>query len=116
MLPLIVLRQWHRLQWGRADDLTIKRSEGRDWVALGISGIATTRNLEKAAPYLQEAAAANKDVFINFAGTRHIDARFIGALLVLHKRLKEQRRKLSLTAVPRPIERLIRLNGFTFLL
>ena len=116
VLPLIVLRQWHRLQWGRADDLTIKRSEGRDWVALGISGIATTRNLEKAAPYLQEAAAANKDVFINFAGTRHIDARFIGALLVLHKRLKEQRRKLSLTAVPRPIERLIRLNGFTFLL
>jgi N-acetylglucosaminyldiphosphoundecaprenol N-acetyl-beta-D-mannosaminyltransferase len=116
VLPLIVLGQWHRLQWARTDDLTIERFEEPHQATLAISGFATTLNLGKATPYLQEAAAAGKDVVINLAGTLHIDARFIGSFLVLFKRLKEQGRTLALTAVPRPIERLIRLNGFTFLL
>jgi N-acetylglucosaminyldiphosphoundecaprenol N-acetyl-beta-D-mannosaminyltransferase len=116
VLPLIVLSQWHRLRWGRADDLVVERSREPNRVRLAISGFATAGNLHKAAPYLREAAAAAQDVVINLAGTHHMDARFIGSLLVLCKRLKEQRRTLTLTAVPRPIERLIRLNGFAFLL
>ena len=116
IIPLLALRQWHRLRWGRTSDLKIERSEGHHLVSLAISGVATTRNLQKAAPYLQHAASAEKNVVINLAGTRQIDARFIGSLLVLNKRLKEQQRRMQLTSVPRSVARLFRLNGFTFLL
>ena len=103
VLPLLILTQWHRLRWGQADDIKIERFEGRNLVSLAISGAATTRNFAKAAPYLQDAAAAEKNVVINFARTRQIDARFIGLLLVLQKRLKEQQRRMQphISASPR---------------
>ena len=91
VLPLVILTQWHRLLWGQTDDIEIQRFEGPNLVSLTISGAATTWNFEKAAPYLLNAAAADKNVVINFAKTRQIDARFIGLLLMLQKRLKEQR-------------------------
>ena len=43
-----------------------------------------------------------KNVVINLAGTRRIDARFIGSLLVLHKRLKEQQLRMQLTVSAPP--------------
>jgi N-acetylglucosaminyldiphosphoundecaprenol N-acetyl-beta-D-mannosaminyltransferase len=116
VIPLIAMSQWHRLRWHRAPDIKIERSDAHDCVTLALSGVATTKNLEKAAPYLDDAASAAKDLVINFAGTRQIDTRFIGQLLVLGKRLKEQGRRMQLIAVPNPIARLFRLNGFGFLL
>jgi N-acetylglucosaminyldiphosphoundecaprenol N-acetyl-beta-D-mannosaminyltransferase len=116
VIPLLILAQWHRLQWHGPDDLEIERSEGNQQVSLAISGLATTENFEKAAPYLQHAAAAKKNVVIDLARTRRIDARFIGLLLVLQKRLKEQQRNMQLTSVPRRVKWQFRLNGFTFLL
>ena len=59
---------------------------------------------------------SNKPIVINFAGTRLIDARFLGLLLMLGKRLKEQGLTLTFMAVPPRIRRFIRLNGFGFLL
>ena len=38
---------------------------------------------------------------LDLAKTRQIDARFIGLLLVLQKRLKEKRRRMRLTSVTR---------------
>ena len=57
-------------------------------IALSISGVATTRNFRKAAHDLREAGSvAEKNVVIDLAKTRQIDARFIGLLLVLQQRL-----------------------------
>ena len=116
VIPLLALTQWHRLSSREQDDFKIERSEGRDVIALSISGVATTRNFRKAAHYLREAGSAEKNVVIDLAKTRQIDARFIGLLLVLQKRLKEKRRRMRLTSVTAPVKRQFRLNGFTFLL
>ena len=116
VIPLLALAQWHRLSFREQDDFKIERSEGRDVIALSISGVATTRNFRKAAHYLREAGSAEKNVVIDLAKTRQIDARFIGLLLVLQKRLKEKRRRMRLTSVTAPVKRQFRLNGFTFLL
>ena len=116
VIPLLIVQQWHRLRWGQVDDIKIDRSEGQNSVSLVISGAATSQNLPKLVSYLQDAASAKKKVVINLAGTRRIDAHFIGSLLVLHKRLKKQQLRMQLTAVPRSVKLLFRLNGFTFLL
>jgi len=116
IVPLVFLTQWYRLKWRRAADIRIERSEGRHMVVLAISGVANARTLARAAPHFKTAATAAKDVIINFAGTRQIDARFIGCLLVLDKQLKEKQRSMKLIEVPRTIERMFRLNGFSFLL
>ena len=116
VIPLLAMSRWHRLRWRRRPDIRLEKFEGHDRLALSISGIATAKNLEKAASYLDDAASAAKDTDINFTGTRQIDARFIGQLLVLDKRLKEQGRRMQLTAVPPTIARQFRLNGFGFLL
>ena len=58
----------------------------------------------------------NKHIVINFAGTRLIDTRFLGLLLMLHKQLSGRGFRLTFTAVPPHIRRLFRLNGFEFLL
>ena len=65
----------------------------------------------------KDAVAAAKDVVINFAGTRLIDARFIGLLLMLNKQLKSDSSSiLTLTGIPPQIERIFCLSGFEFLL
>ena len=117
VFPLIILSQWHQLKWGGIEkDLLIKRTEDHESVTLSINGIATERNIGKAASYFQGALAAAKDVVINFTGTRLVDARFMGLLLMLDKELKNQRAHLKLTGIPPQIERLFCLNGFEFLL
>ena len=69
-----------------------------------------------ALPYFQDAAAAAKDIVINFTDTRLIDARFLGLLLMLNKQLKRRQRRLSLTGFsPRTGEN-ISPHGFGFLL
>ena len=101
VIPLMVLNQWHRLRWRRTQDIDIEKFDGHNSVTLAISGVATAQSLQKAIPYFEDAASAAKDLVINLSGTRQIDARFIGQLLVLDKRLKEHGRRMQLTAVPR---------------
>jgi N-acetylglucosaminyldiphosphoundecaprenol N-acetyl-beta-D-mannosaminyltransferase len=116
VIPLLLVTQWQRLRRRTAREFAIRKFEGENLVMLDLSGSATAQNLEKAAPLLRMAAASAKDVLINLAGTRHIDARFIGCLLVLDKQLRERQRRLKLTAAPRSVKRVFRLSGFSFLL
>jgi len=116
VVPLALLMRWQNLRWRNQHEIEIDRTEEPHRVTLTISGIAANGNGEKAARALSEAAEAGKDVVIHLGGTRQVDARFMGSLLLLQKRLKEWGRSVTLTAVPRPVERVLRLNGFTFLL
>lgn len=117
VLPLVILTRWQRLRWGRkASDLLIKRTENHKSVTLTINGGAIARNTGIALPYFQEAAAAEKDVVINFADTRLIDARFFGLLIMLNKILKKQQLHLTFTGISPRIARVFRLHGFGFLL
>lgn len=117
IVPLIILSKWHRLRSERkVKDLRIERSEDDKSVILSIKGFATGPNAGKAARYFQDAVTAAKDVIINFSGTRLIDARFIGLLLMLDKQLKSQQHRLTLTGTSPQIEKLFYLSGFKFLL
>jgi N-acetylglucosaminyldiphosphoundecaprenol N-acetyl-beta-D-mannosaminyltransferase len=115
--PLVILTRWHRLRWGRKEqDLLITRSEDNKSVTLTLNGAATACFVNKAAPCFRDALTAGKPVAINFADTHLIDARFVGLLLMLNKQLKRRQLPLTLTEVPPRIERVLRLNGFGFLL
>lgn len=117
VLPLVILTNWHRIRCRhRIRDLRIDRTEDHICVKLNINGTATAKTIGIALPHFQEAAAAAKDVVINFADTCLIDARFIGLILMLDKILKREKLHLKITGIPPRIERLLRLNGFGFLL
>jgi len=117
VLPLVVLARWHRLTCTRSAQVPqIKWSEDHKTVILSINGIMTVQNLGTAVSCFQDAAAAAKHIVINFTGTRLIDARFLGLLLMLSKQLGEQQLNLKFTGVSPRIARLFRLNGFGFLL
>jgi N-acetylglucosaminyldiphosphoundecaprenol N-acetyl-beta-D-mannosaminyltransferase len=117
IVPFIILSKWLQLRCESKDkDLRIERDEDQKSVILSIKGIASGRNVGEAIRYFQDAALTAKDVAINFAGTRLIDARFIGLLLMLDKQLKGQQLRLTFTGISPQIERLFYLSGFEFLL
>ena len=85
-------------------------------VILSINGEDIGRNIGNAVFSFQEAAAVAKPIVINLTGTRLIDARFLGLLLMLNKVLKRQHLQLTLAGISPRIARIFRLNGFGFLL
>ena len=117
IVPLFIVTRWHRLLRGRkAQYLRIALSEDDKSVTIGLSGAATAQHVEKATPYFRDALITEKPVVINFSDTHHIDARFIGLLLMLNKQLAKRQIQLTFARVPRHIERIFRLSGFAFLL
>lgn len=117
VLPLVLLSRWYRLTNGHWDQAPIiTRAENHKSVILSINGNVTAQNLGNVVSCFQDVAEMTKDVAINFAETRLIDARFLGLLLMLRKRLKEKDLRLDLTGVSGQMARLFRLNGFDFLL
>ena len=117
ILPLLVLQRWHAAHYGAGDrTLSVGHSEDDKTVFLSPIGFATAQNIDAAISAFRAALAANKDVVINFDATELIDARFLGLLLMLNKRLKEEGFNLTLAKVSSRIERLFRLNEFGFLL
>jgi N-acetylglucosaminyldiphosphoundecaprenol N-acetyl-beta-D-mannosaminyltransferase len=117
IMPLVFLARWHQLTRGRNEqDLMVMCSEHENSVTLSLCGPATARHVSNAIPHFQEALNADKPIIINFTDTDLIDARFIGLLLMLQKQLKKRDLPLALKGVPSRIERILRLNGFGFLL
>jgi N-acetylglucosaminyldiphosphoundecaprenol N-acetyl-beta-D-mannosaminyltransferase len=117
VMPLIILSQWSRLREGRTGQgLTVERTGDYKTVVLRLTGIAAARNIDQIVSSFEDAVAATKDIVINLANTRLVDARFLGVLCMLHKQLRRRRLRLTFTEVPRRIERILCLSGFEFLL
>jgi N-acetylglucosaminyldiphosphoundecaprenol N-acetyl-beta-D-mannosaminyltransferase len=117
VIPLLFLARWHRLKLGSQSQLLrIERGDDHKSVILSITGAAIAQNVGLALPHFRKAAAAGKQVVINFAGTCLIDARFLGLLLMLNKWLKRQGLRLSFTEISPRIARFIRFSGFGFFL
>ena len=117
IFPFIILSKWLQLKLESKDkDLRIKRIDDPKSVILSLNGIAAGQNVGETARHFQDAVLGAKDVVINLAGTRLIDARFIGLLLMLDKQLKSQQLRLTFTGISPQIERLFYLSGFKFLL
>ena len=117
IVPILLDCGWNRLRGGQNNqNLTIEQADEHDSVTLSVNGNAIGRHVDGAAASFRNAAAAGKDVRINFTNTRQMDARFLGLLLMLNKHLKKRGLQLGITRPPPRIARIFRQNGFEFLL
>jgi N-acetylglucosaminyldiphosphoundecaprenol N-acetyl-beta-D-mannosaminyltransferase len=117
VVPLLFLRVWDQLKLkNERQDLQVRLINDHDFVTIELSGAATKGTVTKAVAEFKAAVGASKNVTINFANTRQIDARFLGLILMLNKQLKKHGHRLGFTGVSSRIGRRFRLNGFEFLL
>jgi N-acetylglucosaminyldiphosphoundecaprenol N-acetyl-beta-D-mannosaminyltransferase len=118
VLPLATLRRWQKLRsaW-RPKDLLISTHEDHDSVIIRLRGHANQRNSAAAIACFRETLTkGTKHLVIDLTGTRVIDGRFFGLLLMVRKSLKGQGAKLDFTGLSPVIRREFWLNGVDFLL
>jgi N-acetylglucosaminyldiphosphoundecaprenol N-acetyl-beta-D-mannosaminyltransferase len=117
VLPLAIWARWRSFQWNpRGHDLVIKQIQDDDSVTVALFGAATARHIHKAISCFRGALVTGKKITVDLSDTRLVDARFLGLLLMLRKRLKEQQLGLELAGVSSRLEKWFRLNGVGFLL
>jgi len=114
VLPFAFWTQWLRLRRERREDLIITQAHGRETVTLYLSGPAAARHVDKAIAALREAIASSKQITLDFSNTRSVDARFLGLLLMLKKKLKSAGAIPNFEGLSPHLERLFRLNGLHF--
>jgi N-acetylglucosaminyldiphosphoundecaprenol N-acetyl-beta-D-mannosaminyltransferase len=117
VLPLAIWVRWQRLRYNdKGRTLLVQQVESNDCVVLSLYGAATASHVAEVAPFFREAVIMKKDVIIDFAATRAIDARFLGLLFMLRKLLKEHGTSLTFVGVSASLRRAFRLHGADFLL
>ena len=117
VLPLVVWTRWLQLKYGRhGQDLVIRQVLGDESVTVSLSGSATARHVDKVIPAFRDAIATKKQIVIDFSDTRVIDARFLGLLLMLRKKLNGNGASPIFIGLSPGLERIFRLNGLGFLL
>ena len=118
ILPLAIANRWYRFKsWRQPQDLQIKISQNHNFVMIGLSGDAIGRQVEPAIACFRETLTARTQaVVFNLSGTRVMDARFFGLLLMVRKHLQGQGAKLTFVGVTPAIQRMFRLNELDFLL
>jgi N-acetylglucosaminyldiphosphoundecaprenol N-acetyl-beta-D-mannosaminyltransferase len=117
VLPLIVWMRWLQLKSGRhGQDLVIRQVLGEESVTVSLSGPATARHLDKVISAFRDAIATKKRIMIDFSDTRVIDARFLGLLLMLRKKLNGNGASPTFIGLSPELERIFHLNGLGFLL
>jgi N-acetylglucosaminyldiphosphoundecaprenol N-acetyl-beta-D-mannosaminyltransferase len=119
VLPLVIWMRYLQLQCGfHGKALVIRQVRGDESIIVGLSGAAITRHLDKVIPAFREAIATKKRIVIDFSETRAIDARFLGLLLMLRKKLKILDNGINPTFIGLSpgLKRIFRLNGLRFLL
>ena len=83
-------------------------------IIVSLSGPATARNVNKVIPVLSEAIATKKHITLDFSNTRSIDARFLGLLLMLNKKLKSAGATSVYAGLSAELKKIFRLNGLDF--
>ena len=116
VLPLIVrTRLWPKYGYS-GQDLVIGEVRGDEFITVSLSGPATVRHVDKLIPVFRDALVTKKRVIIDFSDTRDIDARFLGLILMMRKKLKSNGLRLILTGLSPRLERMFRLYCLGFLL
>jgi N-acetylglucosaminyldiphosphoundecaprenol N-acetyl-beta-D-mannosaminyltransferase len=116
ILPLLLWTRWLQLKYGHLEqDLVVSQVHGDECITLSLSGPATASHVGKVIPTLREAIATKKRIAIDFSNTRAIDARFLGLLLMLRKKLNGSGPNPILIGLSSELERTFRLNGLGFL-
>ena len=117
VLPLMVWKRWLDLKyWRRSPDLIVTKIFDDTSVTVNLSGRATARHLDKVILVLKEAISLNKGITIDFSGTLAIDARFLGLLLMLRKKLKGTGASPTFVGISPELRRVFHLHGVEFLI
>jgi len=117
IVPLAVASRWLRWTCKRGEQgLAIRQVQSAEAVTLRLCGAAIARYVDEAISRFRDAVKAQRPIIIDCTETRAIDARFLGLLLMLRKRLAAQRASLTFIGVSPRLARMIRLNGAGFLL
>lgn len=113
VLPLALWTWWLRIRnERRREDLIISTAYGRDSVTISLSGRADARHMDKVIPAFREAIATKKQITLDFSDTRYIDARFLGLLLMLKKKLKTTNAAPIFVGLSPSLKRVFSLNSF----
>jgi N-acetylglucosaminyldiphosphoundecaprenol N-acetyl-beta-D-mannosaminyltransferase len=116
VLPFAFWTWWLRLKYERrGEDLIITQAYGHESVTVSLSGPADARHVDKAIPAFREAIATKKRITLDLSNTRTIDARFLGLLLMLNKKLKSTGEAPVLVGLSPGLERIFRLSRLDFL-
>jgi N-acetylglucosaminyldiphosphoundecaprenol N-acetyl-beta-D-mannosaminyltransferase len=117
VLPLAIWTRWLRLKYGgRERNLVITQHHGDESVTVRLAGSATARYVDMIIAAFRDAIAMKKRIMIDFSNTRAVDARFLGLLLMLRKKLKDDGASAVLIGLSPELRRIFRLNGLEFLL
>ena len=118
VLPLAFWTRLLRRKYERqGDELIIAQRCGCESVMVSLCGTADARHVDKVIGALQDAIATKKRIILDFSKTRTVDARFLGLLLMLKKKLNGVAGLgLSFVGLSTGLERVFRLNGLEFML
>jgi N-acetylglucosaminyldiphosphoundecaprenol N-acetyl-beta-D-mannosaminyltransferase len=116
VLPLVLGRIWRRARDAGNTGLVIsKNSLGRS-VKITLVGGATADQVERTISVFREAIAQGDRLTIDISGLRHVDARFLGLLLMVRKQKLERGEVLEISGATARMKRGFHLNRFGFLL
>jgi|tagenome__1003787_1003787.scaffolds.fasta_scaffold20987871_2 N-acetylglucosaminyldiphosphoundecaprenol N-acetyl-beta-D-mannosaminyltransferase len=114
VLPYVFWTTWLRLRYEQREELIITQVRGCETITLRLSGPASARHVGKAIVAFGEAIATNKQIAVDFSGTRCIDARFLGLLLMLKKAAKKTGTAPIFVGLTPSLKMIFRLNGLDF--
>jgi N-acetylglucosaminyldiphosphoundecaprenol N-acetyl-beta-D-mannosaminyltransferase len=110
-LPFAFWTWWLRLRYERREDFIVTQAHGCETVTLGLSGPASARHVDKAISAFREAIATKRQITLDFSNTRTIDARFLGLLLMLNKKLKNAGAAPNFVGLSSNLKKIFRLSG-----
>lgn len=117
ILPLVLRMWWLRMKCDLyAQGLVITQTHSDESVTIFLSGPAITRNIDKIISAFKKAINTRKRIIIDFSNTCAVDARFLGLLLMLQKKLKTTGTALVCIGLLPNLKRIFNLNNLQFLL
>lgn len=111
VLPFAFWTRWLQLRHKRREDFIITHDHGSETITLSLSGAANAQQVDKAIPAFREAAATRKQITLDFSNVCAIDARFLGLLLMLKKKLKADGAVPNFIGVSPLLEKIFCLSG-----
>jgi N-acetylglucosaminyldiphosphoundecaprenol N-acetyl-beta-D-mannosaminyltransferase len=116
VLPFAFWTLWLRLRYERrGEELIITQDDDHESVTLSLSGPATARHVDKAILAFRKAVATKKRITFDLSNTLTIDARFLGLLLMLKKKLKGIGAAPAFVGLSPGLKRIFRLNRLDFI-
>jgi N-acetylglucosaminyldiphosphoundecaprenol N-acetyl-beta-D-mannosaminyltransferase len=115
--PLALHRRQHRRAFGEGGAFEVTTLQGVQVVTLRLVGHATAQHIARAIVHFRNAVNLHKNrLVVDLSGLEFVDARFLGLLLMVRKKLLARGADLQLVGASRHIEQLFRLNELGHLL